>query len=63
MSILRAQHVPNKLRATMTSVFRIPLNFLVVALLLCAGYASDRVLLGLCAGTMFTSAYSFQLDG
>ena len=47
----------------MTSVFRIPLNFLVVALLLCAGYASDRVLLGLCAGTMFTSAYSFQLDG
>ena len=63
MSILRAQHVPNKLRATMTSAFRIPLNFLVVALLLCAGYASDRVLLGLCAGTMFTSAYSFQLDG
>ncbi|ABO95331.1 predicted protein, partial [Ostreococcus lucimarinus CCE9901] len=33
MSILRAKYVPNKMRATMTSAFRIPLNILVVALL------------------------------
>ena len=52
MSVLRAKYVPNKMRSTMTSVFRIPLNFLVVASLLVAGEASERVLLAMCTAMM-----------
>ena len=36
----------------MTSVFRIPLNVLVVVSLLVAGEASERVLLALCTAMM-----------
>lgn len=49
MAVLRAKHVPNSMRATMTSAFRIPLNVLVVVLLLFASRASDRVLLATCS--------------
>lgn len=52
MSVLRAKYVPNKMRSTMTSVFRIPLNILVVVSLLVAGEASERVLLSLCTAMM-----------
>lgn len=61
MSILRAKYVPNKMRATMTSAFRIPLNILVVALLLVASRSSDRVLLGLCALMMVFSFVCFRV--
>jgi len=60
MSVLRAKYVPNKMRATMTSAFRIPLNILVVILLLIASRASDRVLLGLSAVTMVFSFIIFR---
>ena len=60
MSILRANYVPDKMRATMTSAFRIPLNILVVVLLLIASRASDRVLLGLNAVTMVFSLACFR---
>jgi hypothetical protein len=53
--------VPNKMRATMTSAFRIPLNILVVALLLVASRSSDRVLLGLCALMMVFSFVCFRV--
>ena len=52
MSVLRAKYVPNKMRSTMTSVFRIPLNVLVVVSLLVAGEASERILLALCTAMM-----------
>ena len=41
MAVLRGELVPNNLRASVTSVFRVPLNVLVVMLLTAAGRASD----------------------
>jgi len=62
MSVLRAKYVPNKMRATMTSAFRIPLNVLVVVLLIIAGRASDKALLALCAMMMVASYVLFGWD-
>ena len=43
MAVMCARElVPNHLRATMTSVFRVPLNALVMACLAFAGNASER---------------------
>jgi hypothetical protein len=54
MAVLRAAHVPNRMRATMTSAFRIPLNVLVIVLLLVASRVSDQVLLALCSMLLIT---------
>lgn len=59
MAVLRAKYVPNKMRATMTSAFRIPLNILVIGLLLIASRASDTVLLMTCGMIMVSSYISF----
>ena len=48
MAVLRGELVPNSLRASVTSVFRVPLNVLVVMLLTAAGRASERALLLCC---------------
>ena len=52
MAVLRGELVPNNLRASVTSVFRVPLNVLVVMLLTAAGRASERALLLCCAAMM-----------
>ena len=52
MAVLRGELVPNSLRATVTSVFRVPLNVLVLMLLTAAGRASERALLLCCASMM-----------
>ena len=52
MAVLRGELVPNSLRASVTSVFRVPLNVLVVMLLTAAGRASERALLLCCAAMM-----------
>ena len=52
MAVLRGELVPNNLRASVTSVFRVPLNVLVVMLLTAAGRASERALLMCCAAMM-----------
>ena len=52
MAVLRGELVPNTLRASVTSVFRVPLNVLVVMLLTAAGRASERALLLCCAAMM-----------
>ena len=52
MAVLRGELVPNSLRASVTSVFRVPLNVLVVMLLTTAGRASERALLLCCAAMM-----------
>jgi len=58
MAVARAELVPNALRATMTSVFRVPLNALVVACLAFAGNASEPAFLAMCAG-MMTACLAF----
>ena len=58
MAVARAELVPNELRATMTSVFRVPLNALVVACLAFAGNASEPAFLAMCAG-MMTACLAF----
>ena len=52
MAVLRGELVPNNLRASVTSVFRVPFNVLVVMLLTAAGRASERALLLCCAAMM-----------
>ena len=52
MAVLRGELVPNNLRASVTSVFRVTLNVLVVMLLTAAGRASERALLLCCAAMM-----------
>jgi MFS family permease len=52
IAVLRAELVPNRLRATMTSVFRVPLNALVIACLAFAGSSSEPGFLAMCAGMM-----------
>ena len=48
MAVMRAELVPNYLRATMTSVFRVPLNVLVMGCLAFAGNASEPSFLTMC---------------
>ena len=50
MAVLRGELVPNSLRASVTSVFRVPLNVLVVMLLTAAGRASERAPLAVLRG-------------
>ena len=52
MAVMRAELVPNHLRATMTSVFRVPLNALVMACLAFAGNASEPSFLTMCVVMM-----------
>lgn len=60
MAVMRAELVPNHLRATMTSVFRVPLNVLVMSCLAFAGNASEPAFLAMCAGMMATCLYSIR---
>ena len=52
MAVTRAELVPNYLRATMTSVFRVPLNVLVMGCLAFAGNASEPSFLTMCVAMM-----------
>lgn len=52
MAVARAELVPNHLRATMTSVFRVPLNVLVMACLAFAGNADEPTFLMMCFSLM-----------
>ena len=52
MAVARAELVPNHLRATMTSVFRVPLNVLVMACLAFAGNADEPRILMMCFSLM-----------
>ena len=52
VAVARAELVPNHLRATMTSVFRIPLNVLVMACLAFAGNADEPSFLAMCLALM-----------
>ena len=52
MAVMRAELVPNYLRATMTSVFRVPLNVLVMGCLAFAGNASEPSFLTMCVVMM-----------
>jgi MFS family permease len=52
MAVARAELVPNHLRATMTSVFRVPLNVLVMACLAFAGNADEPRFLMMCFSLM-----------
>lgn len=52
MAVARAELVPNHLRATMTSVFRVPLNVLVMACLAFAGNADEPSFLMMCFSLM-----------
>lgn len=52
MAVTRAELVPNYLRATMTSVFRVPLNVLVMGCLAFAGNASEPSFLTMCVVMM-----------
>lgn len=58
MAVMRAELVPNHLRATMTSVFRVPLNALVMACLAFAGNASEPSFLTMCV-VMMTGCLAF----
>ena len=53
MAVMRAELVPNHFRATMTSVFRVPLNVLVMACLAFSGHAGEEEFLMMCF-TMMT---------
>ena len=59
MSLLRAEALPDGLRATVSSVFRVPLNLLVIGGLLVAGQVSDVVSLLICSVMM---ALCFRLS-
>lgn len=61
MAVLRGELVPNSLRASVTSVFRVPLNVLVVMLLTAAGRASERALL-LCCASMMTLCFILSIN-
>ena len=63
MAVLRAELVPNHLRATMTSVFRVPLNVLVMMCLAFAGNASEPSFLTMCACMMATCLLSVRVRG
>ena len=52
MAVARAELVPNHLRATMTSVFRVPLNVLVMACLAFAGNVDEPSFLMMCFSLM-----------
>ena len=52
MAVARAELVPNHLRATMTSVFRVPLNVLVAVCLAFAGNADEPSFLMMCFSLM-----------
>jgi hypothetical protein len=60
MAVMRAELVPNHLRATMTSVFRVPLNVLVMACLAFAGNASEPSFLTMCTVMMATCLWGAQ---
>jgi len=57
MAVTRAELVPNYLRATMTSVFRVPLNVLVMGCLAFAGNASEPSFLTMCVVMMGTCLF------
>ena len=59
MAVARAELVPNHLRSTMTSVFRIPLNVLVMACLAFAGNAGETSFLAMCF-FMMTACFAFS---
>jgi len=58
IAILRAELVPDDIRSTVASLFRVPLNVLVVACLLLIGHAPQPVVLLLCSAQLAVCAWS-----
>lgn len=52
IAMLRADLVPDDIRSTVASLFRVPLNVLVVGCLLCIGRTSERVILLVCCAKL-----------
>ena len=63
MAVTRAELVPNYLRATMTSVFRVPLNVLVMGCLAFAGNASEPSFLTMCVVMMGSCLFHQRRGG
>tara|TARA_B110000977_G_scaffold147016_1_gene186347 strand:- start:8131 stop:9780 length:1650 start_codon:yes stop_codon:yes gene_type:complete len=59
MAVARAELVPNHIRATMTSMFRVPLNMLVIVCLTFAGNAGEQSFLTMCF-VMMTACLLFS---
>ncbi|KAK3256857.1 hypothetical protein CYMTET_34032, partial [Cymbomonas tetramitiformis] len=55
IAMLRADLVPDDIRSTVASLFRVPLNVLVVGCLLCIGRTSERVILLVCCAKVCSS--------
>ena len=56
MGILKSQHVPEQIRATIYNLFRVPLNMLVVLVLLNLGVLSDDAVFIICGGLLAAAA-------
>eukprot|EP00958_Prasinococcus_capsulatus_P003730 scaffold339_cov402-Prasinococcus_capsulatus_cf.AAC.15 len=52
IATLRAHYIPDHLRSTTNSLFRVPLNLMVVVILLFAGSLSEVGVFGMCAALL-----------